>query len=154
MDCFTRVEDSELRLKYLPAVFDGQLMKAMEFEGAVYHFAKKFVPSYNGGLWEFYEPQGCRAPIMIGFGDNTDAEAKIRVVNELNYTDQEMTPRAASIGIVLIVLSNLSFQPNGEIFGERFQELYDFIFSDANEECVEAFLGGKDEVRKLVSFID
>jgi hypothetical protein len=80
-----------------------------KFEARCFHYARKFIENYDGGLWTF-SPNGI-------YTFNTNEEERFTVVNFLNQTSAVCNSLEASIFITLLALDESMRHPNEVISG-------------------------------------
>ena len=95
--------DDEARMTALPKHF-GPLFS--DYERAVYEFMEHFCPSYKGRYWKCFELSNG------GFFMSLDNEKKLEIINSHNGFEGTMSSEAASIGVNLMVITNLSYLEN------------------------------------------
>lgn len=101
------------RLDFLPSKLGKY---ALEFEMVVYGWMDKLCEAYKGGYWQFY------ALSNFGFYIAFEHEEVLRVQWPDNYSDEEMSPEAASIAANLFALNSLCWKYPSE--GDFTQDYY------------------------------
>ena len=112
----------ERRLQFLPAHLPFNLLY-MKYEQTVFQLAKEKIPSYNGGVWDFYEimANGLIAPALVWETDKEEIE--ILTSNWSTRTN----PFTASMAICVIALSNLSFFEKNRDYRDLLVKQYHII---------------------------
>lgn len=121
-----RVLDGYARLRFLPALFGDDFMRA---ETNVYLYADRFLTDYDGGVWDF-----ALLPSGGGFMKPA-AEETWRFVNPANDSDVRLSSEAAGIVITSLVLNHRSWMYDRHDEGElcalccrRHRQLTDYAF--------------------------
>ncbi|MDF7662793.1 antirestriction protein [Erwiniaceae bacterium L1_54_6] len=122
-----RILDGYVRFRFLPALFGDDFMRA---ESNVYLYAKRFLPDYDGGVWDFALTEG-----GCSFMKPADDE-RWRVVNPANGGDVTVSSEAAGIIITARVLNHRSWMYDRHDEEElcrhfclRHRQLMDYAFS-------------------------
>ena len=121
----------ENRLETLPKHFGRYLMQV---ENMVYHFARRLVPAYTGGLWHFYELSNG------GFYMAPDAKSMHLYVDG-NGFDCEMSADAIGLTVCLFTFSHGSFQfPDDpdETFARHYHLARDFSYFHPEARFISA----------------
>lgn len=121
-----RVLDGYARLRFLPALFGDDFMRA---ENNVYLYADRFLADYDGGVWDF-----ALLPSGGGFMKPA-AEETWRFVNPANDSDVRLSSEAAGIVITSLVLNHRSWMYDRHDEGglcalccRRYRQLTDYAF--------------------------
>lgn len=113
----TKVREED-RLDFLPKHFSRL---AVSVETAVYNEMSRICEDYDGGYWEFYELSNG------GFYMALESDDPIRVVNSMNYADEEMTTHSACITTCLFIWNALCWKfPEVESFTTAYYQLYEY----------------------------
>lgn len=101
------VIQDDMRLDFLPAMFNQDVRLAMLFETLVCHITRQLCKSYKGGKWEFVEvsTEGA-SPVMFMVYDE-DPQKKLHVVHAENYFDGYIDTVTLSIAVNMMALSTL-----------------------------------------------
>jgi hypothetical protein len=106
--------------------------KMLMVEHTVFHFMRKFVSEYDGGLWEFYELSNggfYMAP--------TSMPVEFRV--QSNEFEGIVSADAAGVIVCLFAFSHLSLQrPADDLFGRNFHALREFALNHAEATLILA----------------
>lgn len=133
-----RVLDGYVRLRFLPALFGDDFMRA---ESNVFLYACRYLTDYDGGAWDF-------ALLPSGGGFMKPAvEETWRFVNPENYSDVCLSSEAAGIVITSLVLNHRSWMYDRHDEGElcalycrRHRQLTDYAFAHPEAPAIFAAL--------------
>jgi hypothetical protein len=108
------------RIGTLPRHFGAHMMLV---EDMVYGFMRRFVSSYDGGLWNFYE-------LSNGGFYMAPTGGPVQFSVHSNDFDDTLSADAAGIAVCLFAFSHLSFQrPQTDVFTLHFHRLRDFALN-------------------------
>lgn len=135
----THVLDGYVRLRFLPALFGDDFMRA---ENNVYLYANRYLADNDGGVWDF-----AQLPSGGGFMKPA-AEETWRLVNPANHGDVRLSSEAAGIVITALVLNHRSWMYDRHDEGElcalycrRHRQLTDYAFSHPEAAAIFSALG-------------
>ncbi|MBS0883133.1 antirestriction protein [Pantoea sp. JGM49] len=133
-----RVLDGYVRLRFLPALFGDDFMRA---ENNVYLYADRFLADYDGGVWDF-----AQLPSGGGFMKPA-AEETWRFVNPANHSDVRLSSEAAGIVITSLVLNHRSWMYDRHddtelcaLYCRRHRQLTDYAFAHPEAAAIFAAL--------------
>ena len=115
----------------------------LQLELIVYNIANSSIQDYQGGLWHF-----CKEGNFWFLTDNSH----VKVCNDNNYFEGEMTSRATGIAFCMMACSALSmdyFEKNphlSEFWTDYYHFLREFIFNSENFS--------EDDRNKISRFLD
>jgi hypothetical protein len=108
------------RIGTLPRHFGSRMMLV---EDMVYGFMRRFVSSYDGGLWNFYE-------LSNGGFYMAPTVGPVRFSVYSYGFDDTLSADAAGIVVCLFAFSHLSFQrPQTDVFTQHFHRLRHFALN-------------------------
>lgn len=113
----TKVADTD-RSEFLFKHFGVSMVRV---EMMVYAEMDRLCEAYNGGYWEFYELSNG------GFYMAIDSDEPIRVVNGMNYSDEEMSLHSACLTACLFIWNKLCWAfPNNEAYTKSYYALHEY----------------------------
>lgn len=115
------------RLNALPKAF-GDV--GLLLEGRVYDKMEFLTADYRGGYWEYFTLSNG------GFLMTPKTDRFFRVVNPLNYSDENLTAEACAICAMLMAISEMSFEWPKSVLAERFHQLRDFALQHPEAEKI------------------
>jgi hypothetical protein len=113
----------------LPRYFGRQHMTG---DAWVYQSLQSICDAYSGGVWDFFELSSG------GFYMTPRLEGPLRIHNEGNGFDGEMSCDAAGIVACLMAFNALAWQTRAAHFGELFYQLRDFAAQHAEATSIFA----------------